>query len=71
MIASLAAIGTFTAGFAFDYDDPDNTGIFYEEDGRETENLLNFRNSFTFFQKNLVILFSYLYFFPMRPNLIL
>ena len=21
-------------GFAYDYDDPDNSGIFYEEDGR-------------------------------------
>ena len=41
-------------GFAFDYDDPDNTGIFYEEDGRETENLLNFRNSFTFFHDGAV-----------------
>ena len=41
-------------GFAYDYDDPDNSGIFYEEDGRENQNLSNFRNSFSFFHEGPV-----------------
>lgn len=41
-------------GFAYDYDDPDNSGIFYGEDGRENQNLSNFRNSFSFFHEGFV-----------------
>ncbi|MDB4331386.1 general secretion pathway protein GspK [bacterium] len=36
-------------GFAYDFDDPENSGIFYGEDGRENQNFKNFRNSFSFF----------------------
>jgi hypothetical protein len=41
-------------GFAYDYNDPDNSGIFYAEDGRETRDFHNFRNSFSFFHKGAV-----------------
>ena len=41
-------------GFAFDRDEPDESGIFYGEDGRETQNLNDFRNSFSFFHDGLV-----------------
>jgi len=35
-------------GFAYDEDDPDYSGIFYDSLGSETQNLQNFRDSFSF-----------------------
>lgn len=36
-------------GFAYDADDPDESGMFYSQDGSETAHMKNFRDSFSFF----------------------
>ena len=41
-------------GFAYDEDEPDYSGIFYDSLGSETINLQNFRNSFSFFNQDTV-----------------
>lgn len=38
-------------GFAYDSYDPENSGIFFDENGNETSNLINFKNSFSFFSE--------------------
>ncbi len=41
-------------GFAHDPEDPDGSGIFFDERGVETENMRNFRESFSFFNQGAV-----------------
>jgi hypothetical protein len=41
-------------GFAYDEDEPDYSGIFYDSLGSETINLQNFRDSFSFFNQDTV-----------------
>ena len=41
-------------GFAYDSEDPELSGIFFDERGVETENMRNFRESFSFFNQGAV-----------------
>ena len=39
-------------GFAYDRNEPESSGIFFDEKGNETPNLINFKQSFSFFNED-------------------
>ena len=46
-------------GFGYDEEDPEESGLFFAEDGSETIQMQNFRDSFSFFLEAIGVFFGF------------